>query len=122
MSCPSSCVQPCPFRSGRGWTLATRSVAGREKAANMCWLPADDTLSAGAFRQFVPFRISYQVFKEGHDTEKGWTNEDMANLMDAMDALTDLPWFPPSVGDGRAFRVDQWSDFTDRVKRQGMAK
>jgi virulence-associated protein VapD len=49
-------------------------------------------------------------------------NEDMANLMDAMDALTDLPWFPPSVRDVRAFRVEQWSNFTDRVKRRSRTK
>lgn len=49
-------------------------------------------------------------------------DEDMANLMDAMDALTDLPWFPASVRDVRAFRVEQWSNFTDRVKRRGMKK
>ncbi len=49
-------------------------------------------------------------------------NEDMANLMDAMDALTLLSWFPPSVRDIRAFRVEQWSDFTDRVKRLGNQK
>ncbi len=48
--------------------------------------------------------------------------EDMANLMDAIDALTDLPWFSPSVRDIRAFRVEQWSDFTVRVKRRGAAK
>ena len=45
-------------------------------------------------------------------------NEDMANLMDAIDSLSDLPWFPASVRDIRAFRVDQWSDFTTRVKRK----
>ena len=45
-------------------------------------------------------------------------NEDMANLMDALDALTALPWFPPSMRDIRAFRVEQWSDFTARVKRK----
>jgi virulence-associated protein VapD len=39
-----------------------------------------------------------------------------------MDALTNLTWFPPSVRDIRAFRVEQWSDFTDRVKRRSMAK
>ncbi|OCX70973.1 virulence factor [Acidithiobacillus thiooxidans] len=49
-------------------------------------------------------------------------DEDMANLMDAMDALTDLPWFPLSVRDVRAFRVEQWSNFTDRVKRRGIKK
>jgi virulence-associated protein VapD len=42
-------------------------------------------------------------------------NEDMANLMDAL-AL--LPWFPRSVRDIRAFRVEQWSDFTARIKRK----
>lgn len=45
-------------------------------------------------------------------------NEDMANLMDAIDALSNLPWFPSSVRDIRAFRVEQWSDFTKRVTRQ----
>ena len=48
--------------------------------------------------------------------------EDMANLMDAMDALTDLPWFPSSVRAAQAFWVEQWSDFTDRVKRRGIKK
>jgi virulence-associated protein VapD len=43
----------------------------------------------------------------------------MANLMDT---LTDLLWFPSSVRDIRAFRVEQWSDFTDRVKRLGKPK
>lgn len=45
-------------------------------------------------------------------------NEDMANLMDAMDSLTDLSWFPASVRDIRAFRIEQWSDFTSRIKRK----
>jgi virulence-associated protein VapD len=45
-------------------------------------------------------------------------NEDMANLMDALDALAVLPWFPSSVRDIRAFRVEQWSDFTARIKRK----
>ncbi|WP_308389712.1 virulence factor [Acidithiobacillus sp. AMEEHan] len=46
-------------------------------------------------------------------------DEDMANLMDAIDKLTEMDWFPSSVRDIRAFRVEQWSDFTDRVKRRG---
>jgi len=40
----------------------------------------------GTFRQFGPFGIPYQ---------------------------TDLSWFPPSVRDVRAFRVEQWSNFTE---------
>jgi len=45
-------------------------------------------------------------------------DEDMANLMDALDSLAELQWFPASVRDIRAFRVEQWSDFTGRIKRK----
>ena len=44
-------------------------------------------------------------------------NEDLANLFDAIADLKALPWFAPSVRDIRAFRVEQWSDFTASVKR-----
>jgi virulence-associated protein VapD len=44
-------------------------------------------------------------------------NEDLANLFEAMNALKLLPWFPGSVRDIRAFRVEQWSDFTPSMKR-----
>jgi virulence-associated protein VapD len=43
-------------------------------------------------------------------------NEDMSILFRAINALMQLPWFPPSVRDIRAFRVEQWSDFTATVK------
>lgn len=43
-------------------------------------------------------------------------NEDMANLFKAITALKALRWFPPSVRDIRAFRVEQWSDFTAMIK------
>jgi virulence-associated protein VapD len=43
-------------------------------------------------------------------------NEDLANLAGAMNALKGLPWFPDSVRDIRAFRVEQWSDFTSFIK------
>jgi virulence-associated protein VapD len=39
-------------------------------------------------------------------------NEDLAGLVMAMNALKAQPWFPASVRDIRAFRVEQWSDFT----------
>jgi virulence-associated protein VapD len=42
--------------------------------------------------------------------------EDMANLFLAIQALRARPWFPHSVRDFRAFRVEQWSDFTAVVK------
>lgn len=43
-------------------------------------------------------------------------SEDLANLFSAITALKALPWFPQSVRDIRAFRVEQWSDFTRFVK------
>lgn len=43
-------------------------------------------------------------------------SEDLAGLFSAIMALRGLPWFPPSVRDIRAFRVEQWSDFTDLIK------
>ena len=44
-------------------------------------------------------------------------NEDMANLFDAIHSLKALPWLGGSVRDIRAFRIEQWSDFTAVVKR-----
>ena len=43
-------------------------------------------------------------------------NEDMAELFLAIQALKAKPWFPKSVRDIRAFRIEQWSDFTALVK------
>ncbi len=43
-------------------------------------------------------------------------SEDLANLFAAITALKALPWLPASVRDVRAFRVEQWSDFTQVVK------
>jgi len=45
-------------------------------------------------------------------------NEDMANLFRAIMALRAMRWFPPSVRDIRAFRIEQWSDFTALVKER----
>jgi virulence-associated protein VapD len=43
-------------------------------------------------------------------------DEDMANLFLAIQSLRARDWFPKSVRDIRAFRVEQWSDFTAVVK------
>ena len=43
-------------------------------------------------------------------------SEDLANLFAAITSLKALPWLPASVRDIRAFRVEQWSDFTKLVK------
>ena len=42
--------------------------------------------------------------------------EDLANLTAAMVALKSLAWLPSCVRDIRAFRVEQWSDFTGFMK------
>jgi len=43
-------------------------------------------------------------------------DENMANLFLAIQALRAMAWFPQSVRDIRAFRIEQWSDFTSVVK------
>jgi len=43
-------------------------------------------------------------------------NEDMAKLFVSMQALKELPWFSKSLRYIRAFRIEQWSDFTDVIK------
>ncbi len=43
-------------------------------------------------------------------------SEDLAKLYQAIHGLKAMPWFPASVRDIRAFRVEQWSDFTPVVK------
>jgi virulence-associated protein VapD len=43
-------------------------------------------------------------------------NDDLANLFAAILALKALPWFPASVRDIRAFKVEHWSDFTKLVR------
>lgn len=40
------------------------------------------------------------------------TNPDFTNLFLVMEALKAVPWFTASVRDIRAFRVENWSDFT----------
>jgi virulence-associated protein VapD len=64
--------------------------------------------------------IGNELGKFGFERIQGslHTNEDenMATLFQAMEALKKLHWFGPSVRDLRAFRIEQWSDFTEIVK------
>lgn len=43
-------------------------------------------------------------------------HEDLARLFAAISALRALDWAPTSIRDLRAFRVEQWSDFTATIK------
>jgi len=42
----------------------------------------------------------------------------MANLFLAIEALKKIDWFRKSVRDIRAFRVEDWSDFTAVIKNE----
>ena len=42
----------------------------------------------------------------------------MSNLVDAVDGLIEKEWFANSVRDIRAFRIEDWSNFTARAKRK----
>jgi virulence-associated protein VapD len=44
------------------------------------------------------------------------TNNDLVNLTRALNALKSIDWFKKSVRDIRAFRVEDWSDFTAFMK------
>lgn len=54
----------------------------------------------------------YRVQGSVYMTQKN----DMANLFKAINALKSIEWFKFSVRDIRAFRVEDWSDFTDLIK------
>ncbi len=43
-------------------------------------------------------------------------DENMATLFSAIQSLRTRTWFQKSVRDIRAFRIEQWSDFTAVVK------
>jgi len=43
-------------------------------------------------------------------------NNDLVNVTRAMIALKDIDWFRNSVRDIRAFKVEDWSDFTDFMR------
>jgi len=45
-------------------------------------------------------------------------NNDMSNLFRAMNALKSISWFRDSVRDIRAFRVEDWSNFTEFMKEK----
>ncbi len=45
-------------------------------------------------------------------------NNDMSNLFRAMNTLKSISWFRDSVRDIRAFRVEDWSNFTEFMKEK----
>lgn len=55
-------------------------------------------------------------FRRVQDSLYVTDDENMANLFLAIQSLRSKAWFPRSVRDIRAFRIEQWSDFTSVVK------
>lgn len=66
------------------------------------------------------FEIREELKKFGFEWTQGslylTDNDDMANLMMALNALKGIEWFSKSVRDIRSFRVENWSNFTKYVK------
>lgn len=84
-------------------------------------LDTHDTLRShprGVPQAYADIRTTLQRFNFEWRQGSVYTsdNENLANLFNAMTALKALPWFPASVRDIRAFRVEQWSDFTSTMK------
>ncbi len=66
------------------------------------------------------FDIKNELRKYGFYNTQGIVylseNKDMSNLFKAIYALKNIEWFKNSVRDIRAFRVEDWSNFTDLIK------
>ncbi|MBP3194671.1 MAG: virulence factor [Cardiobacteriaceae bacterium] len=79
---------------------------------------ADENHPKGAVQAYSD--IAATLRKYGFERVQGSlytsSDENMANLFNAIFALKSLEWFPQSVRDIRAFWIEQWSDFTETVK------
>lgn len=95
-------------------------VDGREGSSLMDW-PVTDAYCQ-AFADAFSLKLYFSWKERGFERVQGslyvTKNEDMANLFVAIQELRSRPWFPKSVRDIRAFRLEQWSDFTSVVKAQ----
>ena len=66
------------------------------------------------------FEIRKEMKKRGFFWLQGsvymTNNNDFSSMFSAINALKAIPWFAKSVRDIRAFRVENWSDFTQFMK------
>lgn len=60
--------------------------------------------------------LAQYVFRRVQGSLYVTDDENMAQLFVAIQSLKSQSWFPSSVRDIRAFRIEQWSDFTSVVK------
>ena len=67
------------------------------------------------------YEIKRVLVKEGFYWIQGSTYmtnaENLINLFNAINALKAIDWFRKSVRDIRGYRVEEWSDFTETVKK-----
>jgi virulence-associated protein VapD len=71
---------------------------------------------SAAYREIYETLVSKHGFEWKQGSVYILADDDMAKLFAAIMDLKALPWFSASVRDIRAFRVEQWSDFTPIVK------
>lgn len=81
------------------------TVQAHPRGLRQAYADVEETLGAFGFK-----RVQGSVYVTG--------DEDLTRLVRAMNALKRLPWFPASVRDIRAFRIEQWSDFTPLMKER----
>lgn len=74
-----------------------------------------------------PYNTAYDEIKKelkpfGFDWTQGSVymsssqNNSLTNVYQAINKLSQIDWFKKSVRDIRAFKVEDWSDFTDIIK------
>ena len=71
---------------------------------------------SAAYREIYETLVSKHGFEWKQGSVYILADDDMARLFAAIMDLKAMSWFPASVRDIRAFRVEQWSDFTPIVK------
>ena len=71
---------------------------------------------SAAYRDIFEVLVSRHGFEWKQGSVYILDSDDMARLFAAIMDLKAQPWFPHAVRDIRAFRVEQWSDFTSLVK------
>ena len=73
-----------------------------------------------------PYNNAYfeirQIFKQnGFEWEQGGTyltkSDDLSKMFGAIQSLSKIAWFKKSVRDIRGYKVENWSDFTDLIKK-----
>ena len=67
------------------------------------------------------FEIKSALVKHGFYWVQGSTymtnTDNLLNLFNAVNALKEIEWFRNSVRDIRGYRVEEWSNFTEAVKK-----